>query len=405
MMDKIINYILIAMFSSVILFFCVNNIDACKSTIAEKKNYTSIHLYLKNFDQIYKKNFYKRKKLIDIYGLSLLLLNKNTVLNFDMIKSNGFVVLSEKHIKLNDDVINKIVNKVLTISAIAQEHQIPFVYIQPPSDRNKVSPEVASLLQMKQGIIFNNIKNALSGTNVYYIDIFDILNKDNIPLEKIFFKTDVHNTTFTEWKTAYEIVECLKDIGISYKEEEIEEVFNILNYEIIKNDFYGNTIRSVGDYFTKKDIFETFIPKFHTSMSFYSDNIQRKGSFQEVAMNGYEKLQRERLYYVTNYGQYQRSVYTYENFKVNNNNKLLIICDSFVMRTFSFLSLINKKVTVYDPRFNKSDETLKKILESEKYDAILFSTGTLGLLFANNYGLKGLYENNKVINININKSK
>ena len=125
---------------------------------------------------------------------------------------------------------------------------------------------------------------------------------------------------------------------------------------------------------------------------------KRIGTFQQVVMNGYEKMQKKRLYYIINYGQYRKSIYTYENLSINNENSILIICDSLSMRTFSILSLLNRQITVYDPRFNKSEYALKQILESSKYDAILFSAGALGILQSKNYGLKDLYENNKVIN-------
>lgn len=389
MINKLINYILIIMFMFVLLFLCIRNINALTDAISEFEKYRNVSSYLKQFDQIYKKNFYRRKELVDLYGISLLLFNKNTVLNFDMIKTKELVVLNEKSTKLNNHSINRMVGNVLSIYKIAQEHKIPFIYIQPPSAYHKVNQEVASLLNMKQHIVFNKIKTELKKTNTYYIDIYEILNRQNAANEKIFFRTDIHNTTFTEWETAREIIEYLEKIGITYNKQEKEKVLNILNYKIIKNDLYGNTIRSAGDYYTKKDIFETFIPHYDTKMQLYIENKKaREGSFQTVAMNGYEKLQKKRLYYVTNYGHFGKSLYTYENLNVSNDHNILIICDSLSMRTFSILSLINKKVTVYDPRFNKSDTAFKKILASNKYDAILFSTGTLDILLSKNYGLK-----------------
>ena len=402
MINKVANYILVIIFISVLLFFSISNINAFKKTVDEiKKNTnTSISLYLKQFEQVYKKHFYKRKELIDIYGITLLLQGKNTVLNFDMIKANGFVVFNEKSIKVNKNRLDNMVGKVLAIYNIAQKHNIPFVYIQPPDDYHKVTQEVAALLKIKQNIISNAIKNKLHNRNVNYIDMYEVLKKQNIPNEMIFFRTDGHNSTFTEWETAGEIIKYLENIGIKYDKVEKEKVFNILNYNIVKNDFYGNTVRSVGDYFTKKDTFETFIPLYETKMRLKIENQEKRtGRFQQVVMNGYEKLQNKRPYYITNYGQYGKSIYTYENLNTSNKYNILFICDSFSMRTFSILSLLNKQVTVFDPRFNKSDDALKQILKSNKYDVILYSAGTTGLLLAN-YGLKGLYENNRVININ-----
>ena len=405
MINRLANYTLVIMFMSVLLFFSISNINSVKKTVEEINKSidtkTNVSLYLKQFEQIYKKNFYKRKELIDIYGMTLLLQGKSTVLNFNMIKTNDFdfVVLSEKNIKLDNNSLNKMVGNVLSIYKIAQKYNIPFVYIQPPSAYHKVTPEVAALLKMKQNVVFNTIKNELHNRNVNYIDMYEVLNNQNIPHENIFFRTDVHNTTFTEWETAREIIKYLENIGLNYGKEEKEKIFNTLNYDIIKNDLYGNTIRSAGDYFTKKDTFETFIPLYETQMKLKIENQEKRiGTFQQVVMNGYEKMQKKRLYYIINYGQYRKSIYTYENLSINNENSILIICDSLSMRTFSILSLLNRQITVYDPRFNKSEYALKQILESSKYDAILFSAGALGILQSKNYGLKDLYENNKVIN-------
>lgn len=382
MILRINNYITAILFVIILLVFFFSNLNTLKKTINEYNEYRNISLYLKSFDGIYKKNMNHREKIIDLYGILLKIINKKIVLNFEMIKTDGFVVFSEKNIKIDNESISKINNKLLTISNIAQEHKIPFIYIQPPYAYNKVTPEVAALLKMKEHIVFNSIQKILLKNNINYVDIYNILKNKNISKEQIFYKTDGHNSTYTEWETAKLIIDYMEDIGIRYDYDDVSKVFNKNNYQIIPRDFYGNAIRAVGDYYTKRDVYEIFIPNYYTKLELYvGDKKMREGTFKEVVMNGYETMNNKRLYYITNYGQYSESVYTYKNLNINNGHNILYICDSFSLRTIAMLTLLNKNVTVFDPRFNKIDDLFVKILAKNKYDAILFSAGTVGIMY------------------------
>ena len=235
---------------------------------------------------------------------------------------------------------------------------------------------------MKEHIVFNSIQKILLKNNINYVDIYNILKNKNISKEQIFYKTDGHNSTYTEWETAKLIIDYMEDIGIRYDYDDVSKVFNKNNYQIIPRDFYGNAIRAVGDYYTKRDVYEIFIPNYYTKLELYvGDKKMREGTFKEVVMNGYETMNNKRLYYITNYGQYSESVYTYKNLNINNGHNILYICDSFSLRTIAMLTLLNKNVTVFDPRFNKIDDLFVKILAKNKYDAILFSAGTVGIMY------------------------
>lgn len=111
-------------------------------------------------------------------------------------------------------------------------------------------------------------------------------------------------------------------------------------------------------------------------------NVNKEGNWENVLMNGYNKLDRseDKIYWVTDYLMFGSSGYEIINYNAKNKS-ILFICDSMCYRTISYLALNFHKITILDPRFfyktNKTNDAIyKEVLNKEKYDMVVVLHGT-----------------------------
>ena len=217
--------------------------------------------------------------------------------------------------------------------------------------------------------------------NVTYIDVYSELINNGFKNEKIFFKTDIHNHTYTEFSIIPLLINALEKNGIFYNDDEKKQVLNIDNYNVIKKEFRGNTVASAGRFFGESDIFEMYIPKFNTNLKTIIDNNTIKsGAFNDSMMH-------DSTYYVLNYGFFTVPVYQIENLITKNNYNILFISDSVSTRLISYFALLNKKITVFDPRYNKDSNALLNLIKNNKYDCIVMTIGEPSILYSSNLGI------------------
>lgn len=382
------NIILIVLFISILLFLSIINIPSIYKAYKNAAKAENIMLVNKEFEKDYKNNFYGKSKFIDLYGLSLTMLNKKTVLNLQQINIDGIVVtnatMHENTKKFSDD---NIINNINMLSAIAKENNIKFIYMQQPYQTNIIPEHFQKLLNINFPKTINKLKLFLQD-NITYIDVYDELIHNGFNNENIFFKTDIHNQTFAELSIIKLLLNTLEQNGFYFKENEKSKILNLQNYDIITREFRGNTIASAGKFFGKSDIFEMYIPKFSTNLKVtIEQDVVNTGSFQEVLMHGYEKNNIYNQYYVTNYGFFTKVLFYIENLMVDNDYNILFIADSLSTRFISYFALLNKKITVFDPRFNHNSSLLVDLIKNNKYDCIVMSIGEPSILYKSNLGI------------------
>lgn len=375
------NIILIVLFISILLFLSIINIPSIYKAYKNAAKAENIMAVNKEFEKEYKSNFYGKSKFIDLYGLSLTMLNKKTILNLQQININGITTINaflHEYTRIYSD--NKINENIKKIISLANDNNIKFIYMQQPFQTNIAPIYFQKLLNINFPKTINNLKAFLKD-NVTYIDVYSELINNGFKNENIFFKTDIHNQTYTEFSIIPLLINALEKNGIFYNDDEKKQVLNIDNYNVIKKEFRGNTVASAGRFFGESDIFEMYIPKFNTNLKTIIDNNTIKsGAFNDSMMH-------DSTYYVLNYGFFTVPVYQIENLITKNNYNILFISDSVSTRLISYFALLNKKITVFDPRYNKDSNALLNLIKNNKYDCIVMTIGEPSILYSSNLGI------------------
>ena len=375
------NIILIVLFIYILLFLSLINIPSVYKAYKNAAKAENIMAVNKEFEKEYKSNFYGKSKFIDLYGLSLTMLNKKTVLNLQQININGITTINaflHEYTRIYSD--NKINENIKKIISLANDNNIKFIYMQQPFQTNIAPIYFQKLLNINFPKTINKLKAFLKD-NVTYIDVYSELINNGFKNEKIFFKTDIHNQTYTEFSIIPLLINALEKNGIFYNDDEKKQVLNIDNYNVIKKEFRGNTVASAGRFFGESDIFEMYIPKFNTNLKTIIDNNTIKsGAFNDSMMH-------DSTYYVLNYGFFTVPVYQIENLITKNNYNILFISDSVSTRLISYFALLNKKITVFDPRYNKDSNALLNLIKNNKYDCIVMTIGEPSILYSSNLGI------------------
>ena len=375
------NIILIVLFISILLFLSIINIPSIYKAYKNAAKAENIMAVNKEFEKEYKSNFYGKSKFIDLYGLSLTMLNKKTVLNLQQININGITTINaflHEYTRIYSD--NKINENIKKIISLANDNNIKFIYMQQPFQTNIAPRYFQKLLNINFPKTINNLR-AFLNDNVTYIDVYSELINNGFKNENIFFKTDIHNQTYTEFSIIPLLINALEKNGIFYNDDEKKQVLNIDNYNVIKKEFRGNTVASAGRFFGESDIFEMYIPKFNTNLKTIIDNNTIKsGAFHDSMMH-------DSTYYILNYGFFTVPVYQIDNLLTKNNYNILFISDSVSTRLISYFALLNKKITVFDPRYNKDSNALLNLIKNNKYDCIVMTIGEPSILYSSNLGI------------------
>lgn len=392
-------FILNILFCILICTLCVGyalaNMTQFLSIVSEQKDISpeTWQSAAATIESQYKEKVVGRNQLIDLYGISLRVLQKNLVGNFEFVRDNDGIIQRFD----NKAKIGGFSESILSLKKRLDISGTPLVYIQLP---DKAESMALSCQMNFAGQRNNDLIEILGENDVEILDIETILEKEaSAPSRtEFFFHTDVHLSTYAEFWISQQLVKYLSDHhGIRF--QTADQVFNLEQYEVSQYEFLGNTARSAGRFFTGIDCFENYIPRFDTDMTLIDKSgVQiRRGKFQSVNMNGYENRETidQYTYWITNYGHYPEPYYQYQNNLNPDSPKLLIISDSVFMRGTAFLTLACSNVTVVDTRFMGTVPYVEQALAERNYDAVIIcgsSTSFLGSAFTVNTEVPNLPE-------------
>ena len=327
-----------------------------------KKNASEIETQLKE-------RMAGRQDLVDLYGVSLRVLGKNMVGNFEFIKDERGIVQMVQNLPEND----LFEQSVIALHNRLEQEGTPLIYLGAP---NKVDG-----FQLSEQLYFfgQSLDERVHTLELDGIDVLDagerMKNSEDAPSpEEFFFHTDVHYSTYGEFWLSKLLVQHLKEVyQIDFPESDF--ALDVSRFERVKYDFLGNTARSAGQYFVGLDCFENYIPIYETDFTLFNKAREpvRTGNFETVIMNGYENGENNSIYtyWITNYGQYPEPYYRYQNNLNPEGPKLLVIADSTFMRSTAFLSLVSGEVTVLDIRSMGETPYVQQALDEKRYDAVV----------------------------------
>lgn len=364
MYNKISRILLLILFLSVIVIYCFISVKEVRSLFSKETESIDFVDISNNLDTQIKSSFSSHHYFKDIKGLIYKILGKEVIGDFEYIKDSG------GHVRVISDGYDssKYITSLGNVKKRLDSKNIPLVFV----NLIDASAQLTGHIDV-EGQIHSEILDYVKEQNIDYIDINEIIDSTTLqtPAE---FRTDFHYTTECELFIAKKISSHLSDkyeIGIAGN----VDIYDVENYYMVKYPFRGNTVRSIGKYFTQDDLFITYKPKFKTSFEKIvpQHNTYKTGNFEDTLLNGYEKRDNndEETYWVTDFGNYPSQYYKITNNEIDDGADLLIVCDSIFMRGFSYLSLGYKSVTIYDPRVDENS-ALFNLLINNNYDAVIF---------------------------------
>lgn len=378
--------ILILSFILALSLFFVFNAAAFKRIVqSEMPNITlsNIQPSLRKIDDGFRLSIFKRDELIDLYGLSLVALNRKMVGNFEYVKDD----LGIMQAFVSQPNSEAFIRSITDLNKVLKERNIPFVYVNLPNQVKNIPFDNSAFYFF--GKTCEEVLASLHDQDIDILDIEQEMADDHAspPTKEFRLHTDLHLTTQAEYWMMKVICNHLSEhYGLAFVDT--DNVFDQNQYKHMFYDFLGGYSRSSGKYFSGIDEFETMEPLFDTNLTMtnYSNGLTKTGDFNAALTNQYEKdiNLNNYTYWIINYGQYPSPYYSIKNNKSDGPN-LLIIMDSLFMRGSSYLSLACNNVVIIDPRFDTEGDSCKKALEANNFDAVIVVGNSEGFLRSSFY--------------------
>lgn len=278
--------------------------------------------------------------------------------------------------------VSKYVQNTIDFGNILKEKNIPFTYIQAPNkDLKGYTDKIVSEYN------FSN-KNAdeflekIKDNKLNILDLRELIIKENLNREEMFYKTDHHWTTKTAFWAFTKIVRHLKET-YNLNMDENNFYTNIENYQIetIEKCFLGSLGRRVGKSVSGLDNYIFIEPKFETNYKIYNGAISKKdtifeGDFRKaivkdkILINNDVTTNKHATYFEWDYGNL-----IIKNKAIDNDIKILMIKDSYSLPVAAFLSTCINELHMVDLRESPT-VNLKNYINENDFDAVILMYNT-----------------------------
>lgn len=337
-------------------------------TMADQGNFGSESFNASSIDTLLKEHLYGKNLMISANGITQKIMSRRLVGNGQFYRGPDDVM----HMHYNQKDYVKVIEDVKWLATELKNHSTPFLVCQ-VAERAAYGDSYSRMVDGEALDYIEPLKSAVQSEEALYLDLSTCLDEGGFTSEDIFFRTDIHYKTRTEFYILQRIIEFL-EVQTELRFVDRDRVLMLDSYRVESYPFLGNLANySVGEYYVGEDEFEYFLPKFDTSLHLENPvgMVVRSGDFESVCMNGYRGLpgQDNRVYRITDYMQWPSPYYRITNDLIQENDILVMGC-SMSMRTMAYLSLMCKSVTVLDPRYFGNTDMLGEALESN-YDAVI----------------------------------
>lgn len=248
-------------------------------------------------------------------------------------------------------------------------NNIPFVYVQNPL-RADLNSEYDLHAFTNTDNLADESYNILSEAGIDYLQIN--------PEITTYFKTDMHADTISQIKAMAQIVDYLEGkYGINFQYKYLLDVENAELYDKEVYPMVGGYGRNMGAFFTDRDSFDRYIPKFDTSFTvdLIDSNVSATAPFNNMLIRVPEPFICWHSYWITEMAFYSHSLYRIVNNNIPDAPKLIMIMDSACLSGLPYLSMICSEILVFDPRFSDDIKFCNKVQAAiDDYDAVIVDT-------------------------------
>lgn len=318
-----------------------------------------------NIEAAINENFALKTAYIEINALEQNLLNKKIV------EDAGTTVVKDSdgylHIPVDVADVTVPARNVTALYQSLQQMEIPFIYAFAPYKSDSRYEELP--IGIKDGARENRLAflSLLDENEVPYVD----LSEQSIE----HFKTDHHWTIESAYTASKYLMRALNEAGVASVFDETIANDGEYSFQTTEDVFLGSQGRRTGLLYAGMDDFTYILPNFETNLRFSHFvngdlQLQKEGSFSEAlisepAVTGYAPD-----YYAT----YMNGCYCeiiIENRLSRNDDKLLIIGDSYGRTFGAYASLYFAETRILDTQKGRFNDPLTPYIESYRPDAVI----------------------------------
>ena len=276
--------------------------------------------------------------------------------------------LTEPYPYISDDDIDYITGEVEKLKKVSNDNGAEFLYVFAP--RKSIDIKLPSIVD---NYSYDNYKRYIAALNEKNIEVFDLYQKkceEGISTQDMFFITDHHwKPEYGFWANSLICQELNQRYGFEYDGKTTD--INNYDVKVYQDWFLGSYGKKTGRYYTPLglDDFSLITPKFETSLIEEQPfkDLRREGDFPQTALDlsniETKDIHNKGVYATYSGGDYRLQIFT--NYLAPNNDRIIIVRDSFACAVTPFLALNAKELYITDVREN--DYYVGDKLNLEKY--------------------------------------
>lgn len=297
---------------------------------------------------------FMQERLVELDGLAARVFDKHFVRDTDYSSS----VVKDNHGWLQFINFNTHPAEVLQNIAAYQQLGVPIVYVQPPTKYIEGYTEFPPTLHDRTDEAVANTATLLAEAEAPYIDLREQAERDDLPREQMFYRTDHHwrvETAF--WAAGQTVAELNRLYGWDIDADGF--FCNIDNWRQTtgERNFLGSQGRRVGRFYGGVDDFTLLTPDFSTDFAVTirrqnGETEQKQGGFAEVLLD--QDMLDAKDIYTNRYGAYWGADYPAvlaDNLNNDDGKTVLIIKDSYALPYGAFLATMLDKLYMVDLRY------------------------------------------------------
>ena len=324
-----------------------------------------------SFENNYASVFNSKEWSLDLFSFSQRALRKHETRNFEVLRANdGTLYLQGSRDRIDTDYLQLLADEYELLYDETIKNGGRFLYVQVPYKNAGQAPELAGYTVDKTEESENYIVHLMEEKGIPVLDLRDF--SDCVE----YYKTDHHWTTSAAFKASAIIADELeKKYGINLTGHKYYG--NINNYDSItyEDSFLGSIGIKVGPYFTGKDDFTVYKPKFDTDLDFkhYIDKLDFEyyGNFWDTFFDQgiLEDSSYNNKYNANMHGAYVESIIN--NNAAENDYRGLLITHSYGRPMAQYMSLDFKELRYLDPQKGRYNDNLTEYISDYQPDIVI----------------------------------
>ena len=327
--------------------------------------------------------------------------NKSTYINFNGLMANalGQIEMNER-IKLKnghlaqfghvlpEDRLDEVFQNLKALSDKHTGNGRQFLFVLAPSQTYQQEELFPAGYEDQANIGADYLVRLLEENGIPHLDLRKSMAEAGMTNADAFFVTDHHWTPQTGFWAYGKIIEELYRNGAIGQISQYHIDPQNYNFQIYENVFLGSSGKRTGQYFAGLDDFCVISPKYDTSISvkIENTNFDSTGNFLEVAYNqgALARMENQNFFNENPYGIYgwgDRSLVWWRNESAPEDQKIMLIGDSYGNVPFSLMSMYFSSCDELDMRHFKGD--FQSYYEENTPDTIVLLVNLNSLFTAN----------------------